>query len=397
MSVLTDNDVLELLHSAKGTTWANHKYIAIKNGRYIYPDNGGGGTSKKGSLDVDLFRSRIWRRNKVRQLAKKKQKYNAYDYSIIGKAGSSSSGKKSGGRGGESKKETSKNAKTSDKKTIETKVEKVSDKFMNALAKMDQETIDKLNLGNTDSVKYLIAQYLKINPKEIPESEMNELTNKIKSRYIKHVAFSEFYDDYLEHFGILGMKWGKRNGPPYPLSKLISTGRRLRKEHKEKKAADKERRILESPKKLLKNRDKYTTEELRKALDRIRVLNDLKTQAKNRKNAIKEKIDFINGYLKSGGNVLSNIQNIRRGVAQLKEHTEIEQMKHLTRLANISKSDADIQENKNRQRKAKKEQEEIQKEIDRIEEKRDAAKAEYDRISDLLRKIEKDYKPPAKR
>lgn len=26
-----------LIHSAKGTTWANHKYIKIVNGRYIYP------------------------------------------------------------------------------------------------------------------------------------------------------------------------------------------------------------------------------------------------------------------------------------------------------------------------------------------------------------------------
>lgn len=35
-------------------------------------------------------------------------------------------------------------------------------------------------------------------------------------------------DEYLEHHGILGQKWGKLNGPPYPLDRSISTGSRLK-------------------------------------------------------------------------------------------------------------------------------------------------------------------------
>lgn len=34
---------------------------------------------------------------------------------------------------------------------------------------------------------------------------------------MRRIYTSDDLDDYLEHHGILGQKWGKLNGPPYPL------------------------------------------------------------------------------------------------------------------------------------------------------------------------------------
>lgn len=39
----------------------------------------------------------------------------------------------------------------------------------------------------------------------------------------------DYYNDYIAHHGIKGQQWGKKNGPPYPLSASISTGKSLKR------------------------------------------------------------------------------------------------------------------------------------------------------------------------
>lgn len=57
------------------------------------------------------------------------------------------------------------------------------------------------------------------------------------------MSYSVQFNDqtnHFEHHGILGQKWGKMHGPPYPLDPRYSTGKSLRERYKAKKVADKE-------------------------------------------------------------------------------------------------------------------------------------------------------------
>ena len=105
-------------------------------------------------------------------------------------------------------------------------------------------------------------------------------------------------EDTLEHFGILGMHWGQRNGPPYPLNSKISTGKRLKKgagapsgsvSRKRRKALKKARKtraknlkiktmekqakeqIIKNKdiKSMLNNVDKFTNQEINDMLNRL--------------------------------------------------------------------------------------------------------------------------------
>lgn len=68
--------------------------------------------------------------------------------------------------------------------------------------------------------------------------------------------------DILIHEGIGGMKWGVRNGPPYPLTRSQASA-------SEKKKGFKESKFAKNPKGLRKEIDKLSDQELDKRLTRL--------------------------------------------------------------------------------------------------------------------------------
>ena len=92
------------------------------------------------------------------------------------------------------------------------------------------------------------------------------------------------YDNlnYLAHHGILGMKWGKQNGPPYPLSeakhdKVVAKAEK-REAKKAVKAEYRRKKILKDPKKIVKYQDEFSKEEIETALDKMDTIDKVKSR-----------------------------------------------------------------------------------------------------------------------
>ena len=100
----------------------------------------------------------------------------------------------------------------------------------------------------------------------------------------------ELCESFLEHQGILGMHWGRRNGPPYPLDSKVSTGSRLKKtlgdirrKHKKKAAIKKARktRLKNLQEKKKQEQLKKQQEKIQQEKDKIIQNNDIQTMFKN--------------------------------------------------------------------------------------------------------------------
>lgn len=85
-------------------------------------------------------------------------------------------------------------------------------------------------------------------------------------------------DDCLEHHGILGMHWGRKNGPPYPLDSKVSTGKRLKPTSG--RIRRKRKRALKKARKVRAENAKRRIEE-QKSKEEIMKTKDIKAMAKN--------------------------------------------------------------------------------------------------------------------
>lgn len=97
-------------------------------------------------------------------------------------------------------------------------------------------------------------------------------------------------NEFLQHYGVLGMKWGRRKG-----SSSGSTGNR-----EAKRAAREEKKrqaILKSPRKLYKNRDKFSQEEIDKAMKRMKWERELRNLTKDELTSGAQYADAILKYV----------------------------------------------------------------------------------------------------
>lgn len=264
---------LFIAHSAKGTSWKNHKYISKKNGKYTYnvpsikPDT----TSNV----IPENTSDAW------EIQLKPGEYNSpddinryYDYQ---------------------------NQQLENQRKWFEDYAQGTDGY--------DESIKKIN----DDIawnEFRRKAYLK----EAEDYE-KEHPNVSKKKAYPTKEFS--HSDYLVHHGILGMKWGRKNGPPYPLD-----FKDLSAEEREKAKADS---IRDGDiKTAQKNKSYYTRNELEEVINRFNTnqrLTELNAKqvktGMDKVDAVSKKIGTISNLTQNVSNFVQNGTNLYNNVAKV--------------------------------------------------------------------------------
>lgn len=175
--------------------------------------------------------------------------------------------------------------------------------------KSDEHLLKRLNKATVDEKRYRELKKDAIKKKNSKDIRIydrliletmnlkNELEKEANKRGLKHSDISE---DYLEHHGRLGMHWGKRNGPPYPLD--------FNKLSAEEKQKAKEETIRKGDiKTAYKNRDHYEDKELEAVKKRFNLNMEV---AKIDRSMTKTTEDKIDALINKTDKVFKNIDKL---------------------------------------------------------------------------------------
>ena len=102
----------------------------------------------------------------------------------------------------------------------------------------------------------------------------------------------------LYHHGIQGMKWGKRNGPPYPLKPSAKSAAERRASGKRPKKSEAQKQSEQAKRRDMVNRGTLTEEELRQKIQRLRLEKELRELTENE---IDPGRRYVNDILKAVG------------------------------------------------------------------------------------------------